>query len=795
MQGPAIFSRRTAKPAKAVLAAVPLAPRQKKLLQGVLALLMSVLDRRLDPTLVEIEKAWFQNADHARSTQVQAALMLAVRSLRERKAQFSAELRERCETALAMILQNAPESAAAPVGRGELKLVEEGAMDEAVTLNEIASRLEIRASAALFLLCQRFGAILGKPAYEVERLPIGPHGYCLILRDSTDVFEFADGARHDFYRLFDRHMMPWMTTVYDDINAYLVREKVLPNLAFAPAPARKRQDAAGSAAAGAPAKPPATPSAEAGKPAMGAPQEANGPAPRMVPLEASQGADEEASQAHDPELFGMLRQLLTSRRQILGRLKPDVARQRSANAVPVSMQQLQKGLSALQGRSSHLRLVDGKPRLRQISDVRQELLAQFRHELPAGSDPSLPEEQGDTMDLIGMLFDQISQEPQLTSSSAGALVAKLQVPMLRIALEDKTFFTAREHPARQLLNAVADASYYWTSDDEQDRELIDKMGTIVDRLSGEFDGDPAVFTRLMGDLTQHLGTQQRKADVSERRHVEAARGREKLEIAKLRAEEVIAEQAGGRGLPRFVQSLLEQSWVDVLALALLRGGEESPAFKQHAALSARLIDSAAAKAHGQPALIGTEEAARMREDILAALGQIGYQGDEAGDLTARLLASGTPGEGTVRDDPASRTELAMKLKNRVRLGQAQDGVQASEVKEAASPLTDQEIVWAERIKALPFGTLFEFTLNQQGAVARRRMSWFSTVTGNCLFVNHRGQRVGEFSINWLARELHRGNVRLAQAEKSSLVDRTWNAIIRALKSFSSSDGDAQAVQA
>jgi len=795
MQGPAIFSRNAARPAKLQLAAARLAPRQKKLLQGVLALLTGVLDRRLDPALAEIEKVWFQNADQARSTQVQAALMQAVKSLRDNKAKFVVELRERIESALAAIadgpVQTETQVAAAPRDTQELSLVETGVMDQAVALNEIASRLEIRASAALFMLGQRFGVIAGKPAYDAERLPIGPHGLCLALRDATDVFGFPDGARHDFYRQFDKYLLTWAASVFDDINAYLVREKVLPNLVFSPVRRRVGSVAPVGTRSATTA---AAPKPEQASPDSTGPGQSHG---QPMPLAANQD-DGNNDHSQDPELFDMLRQLLSSRRQILGRLKPDAARARAANAVPVSPQQLQKGLSALQNRSSHMRVVDGKPRLRQIADLRQDLLAQFRHELGPGADPALPEEQSDTMDLVGMLFDQIVQEPQMASSAVGALIAKLQVPMLRIALNDKTFFTAREHPARQLLNAVADASYYWTSDDEQDRELIDKMGAIVDRLSGEFDGDPAIFTRLMGDLAQHLGTQQRKADVTERRHVEAARGREKLEVAKLRAEEVIAAQASGRNLPRFVQSLLEQTWVDVLALALLRGGEESPAFRQHAALSARLIDSAAAKMRGQAALIGADEAARMHEDILAALGQIGYQGDEAKELADRLLAAGTQGEGTVKDDPASRTELAMKLKNRVRLGQAQSGAPAAEVKAVNSPLSEEEVAWVERIKTLPFGTWFDFTINQQGAVARRRLSWFSTVTGHCLFVNHRGQRVGEYNIGWLARELHRGNVKLAQPERESLVDRAWNAIVRALKAFSGGgdhQDEAQAAQA
>ncbi len=796
MQGPAIFSRSTQPLAKVRLAAVHFSPRRKKLLQGVFSLLSGNLDRRLEPALTEIENGWFHSADQARNNQVQQSLMLAVARLRERRGAFAAEFLLLLESALACVSGAVAEAQAHAIApeqpkKVELALVETGALDEAMVLNEIASRSEIRSSLPLFMLGQRFGVIAGRPAFEVDRLPIGPHRICLALRDATDTFEFADAARQDFYRQFDRHVMPVFASAYEEINAWLVREGVLPNLAYAPL--RHQGALAGAAASQSPQQEQAK-ARSAEPPRPGSPRSA-GPAQGGAAWRPMDADAEGADSRQDAELFDMLRQLLASRRKILGRLKPDAAgKARSADAVPVSLPQIQKSLSALQARSSHLRVVDGKPRLRQISDLRQDLLAQFRHELPPGADPALPEEHGDTLDLVGMLFDQIAQEPQI-SNAASTLLARLQVPMLRVALDDRSFFTERQHPARQLLNAVADASFCWTSDDEQDRELIDKMGTIVDRLSAEYDGDSTVFSRLMGDLSRHLGTQQRKAEVSERRHVEAARGREKLEIAKLRAKEAIAGQIGDRKLPRFLQSLLEQTWADVLALALLRGGEESPAFKQHLSLSARLIDSAAAKARGQTALIGPDEAAQIRTDVLAALGQIGYQAEEADDLAGKLLASGMPGEETEREDPASRTELAMKLKSRARLGQAQEGAHAGETKETAAPLDDEETAWAERVRMLPFGTWFDFTLNQQGAVARRRLSWFSTVTGHCLFVNHRGQRAAEVTINWLARELARGNVRLVQAERGSIVDRAWNAIVKALKVFSGGSGGTEAAAA
>ena len=100
------------------------------------------------------------------------------------------------------------------------------------------------------------------------------------------------------------------------------------------------------------------------------------------------------------------------------------------------------------------------------------------------------------------------------------------------------------------------------------------------------------------------------------------------------------------------------------------------------------------------------------------------------------------------------------------------------------PLTAEEGATLERLRTLPFGTWFEFVTNQQGECVRRKLSWFSTLTGRCLFVNQRGARADERTLEQLARDVTRGQIRLAQAERESVIDRAWNAILGTLRQFS-----------
>src|SRR5207342_3933428 len=131
-----------------------------------------------------------------------------------------------------------------------------------------------------------------------------------------------------------------------------------------------------------------------------------------------------------------------------------------------------------------------------------------------------------------------------------------------------------------------------------------------------------------------------------------------------------------------------------------------------------------------------------QQEIEHALSQVGYQGDEANAIAQRLVNPASATEG----DAASRTELTMRMKSRARLG-----ADFASRKAKKSSLNADEQARLEQLKHVPFGTWFEFITNQQGDKSRQRLSWFSTLTGNALFVNHRGQKVGEHTLDQMAK--------------------------------------------
>ncbi len=784
--------------------------RPRAALEALFAVASSTFERYLQSVLTEFEQHLFRQADQARSNEVQQLHLDAMRDVRRARADVAPRFLLRLEHALASIDRPATSPAfmrarAKPAALGELSLLDQESFEEMLSLQEIATRAELRYSQLLYLLGQRFAVMAGRQAFEADELPLGPYRLCECLRTAISCLDLAQEYRLQLYRLCDKAFFANAEPLFVLFNEVLIQHRILPHVAFQLPRVRREEDASPHAAtpAGGPksdgtavadartdkaASVGAEPQATAA-PARAATEEL--PTAFRNPLTGWPGAPRAFAQ-YDPTLgttgpsaadsFENLRSLLAWRR-------PVASKSEHANgAAPASAEDLEVVLRELQAKPVAPIVIDGRVVPRTVNHLRQDLMNYLRQFSAQGAAPQLSGEDSDAMDLLGLMFEQLGRD-QRADSSMQQLLTRLQVPILRIALRDKRFFTRPEHPARQLLNSVAEASHYWLDDETEDRNLAERMQSVVDRASVEFEGDVRVFEDLSGDLSRQIGTLVRKSEVAERRHVEAAKGREKLDSARAAATLAIDERVARHSPPALLRTLLEQAWADVLALTILRHTESSEIYRRRVQIADRLIevlDQAGAKE-----VPATPETRALREEVESGLKQIGYHDKDTAALTTRLFKD-APEHDT---DPTSVTELTIRLKARSRLGVDSNATGAGLAPSAvasssiplvpahhAAPLTEEEMRARHNLLTLPFGTWFEFKINQQGQTVRRKLAWFSTLSGNCLFVNQRGARTEERTLDQLARELVRGNVSVIEANPQSLLERRWSALVASLKS-------------
>jgi hypothetical protein len=419
-------------------------------------------------------------------------------------------------------------------------------------------------------------------------------------------------------------------------------------------------------------------------------------------------------------------------------------------------------LLALQGHVSDV--TDAAQReIRSAQALRDELIAQLNRTRPAGSPAAeLTAEQGDTVELTALLFQNLGQ--QLPQDSPGhAVLGGLQWPMLRAAVNDRGFFDQPEHPARQLLDTVTEAAHHWldTAEGEPDAALVDRLERLVIEASHAQVIDPA----WRADIEQQIALLARKAHVTERRQIEAMEGRDRLERARHRATEIMAERMVKGAAPRGVlRILLERTWADVLALHILRGGETGEAFLQCLGVTDQLLGA-------RP--VGDVQ--KLRSDVERGLEHLGMHPSEAMQVANGLFE--TPDGQT--DDDLTPTDVALRLKQRPRLG---EGTAHGETVTAVEPTPLDPVAQAvyEGFSHLRFGTWFEF-LHADGNLVRHKLAWFSPATGRCLFVNQRGLRTEDIDLTRLARLITTGEAREWKEQRVSLIERAWQSIARNLR--------------
>ena len=713
------------------LAAMTLPRRVRRALENQLQTANADLNRQLQVVLQETGLELGRQAEHASDHNVQASLFESIRKLRGAEAGFSDQFARSLEATLAALraprVSRRLEELALPA-QG-LSLVEDVEMDEGAVLGSIAARGDSRNSLALQLMGYRFGVLAGGPAFDAEHLPLGPHALCHALRSACDWLMLSMDARLLLYRQFEKVAMAHYPALLETLNARLVGDGILPHLSFVPVRMRAATPGIGrgseSAAAVATRSAPTPPAAAAADAS---------PPPASIPPVDGAGAPRTADAPRE-SAFAALQGLLARRRKLLAKLRPGGAEERVRE--PLSRDEVLASLRRLRGNG-------GKHG--NLADIRQTLLAQARQ--MHGHGVTLTDADGDGFELFSLFLAQLQRE--LRAGSPGhALVDSLKLPLLQLALRDHRFFTDAAHPARMLLDAVSLAGARWLGEDDLDPQWLGLLQRAVGTVHEDPEAGNDTFVAANHALQGGLQAAARKNEMSERRQVEAARGREKLGLARQRATNEIQRLVAGRPLPRFHLILLEQAWADVLSLALLRGGEDSDGWRDLREATAAIVEASATPIQStrDPAFV-----AKLQD----ALGQVGYHAEDAGAI-ARQLANGR----TEDADLASRTELIVQLRARARLGEENVARTAA----AQAPRSPAEQAAHAALATHADGCWVDLFDPADDSVVRRRLAWLSPRSGQALLLNRRGLRVaGDESLDGLARKLANSRLQLVESD-------------------------------
>jgi hypothetical protein len=721
-----------------------------------------------------IDDALFDLAEKAENNTVQTGYFNGMREVRKKR-----QLVERmCQEHLGKIFRDfaagklepmKPEAAGQP-GEG-LSLVNDQELEESLAIGSMVAKAENRHAPQLYAVNQRLSMIRGGASVENDTNPIAPAPLCQAFRLAMREFELDVQARLIIYKLFDRFVMNNLDMLYGEVNHQLIQAGVLPQI-------RDKHTQGGARPVG------STPMPVAGQPA--------GPIAGDGYSEYG-GAYDPAAAHLQAELYNTVRSLLAMRRG----MRPDYGPQAGVGLPSFAPIDLLSALTILQNQAI---LPQAQPATSAdaalvVQHMKQELIEQAS-KFQADQKTQVAAADEDTIDLVGMMFQFIVQDRNLPPAMQ-AMLSRLQIPYLKVAILDRHLFTQKAHPARQLLDQMALACIGWSEESDRDHRLYDKIKETVEVLLRDFDDDIGVFERGRVDFENFVETGKKRAELAEQRAAEATRGREKLHQARRIAADEIRSRLEGRNLPAMIQSVLTRPWANYLVLTLLRQGEESKEWKQALRFADEFVWSVEDK-HNE------SDKARLRsllpvieKHLRHGLTTVAYHDNDIKQLLQglnlyyeRLLRATPTAAGDAEREmedfapPAEMIEIVSKVagghssENDTAVEEIvmRSSTDADGHPEAVEAIDDEFLTQA---KAMKVGMWVEFNNAENGLKERAKLSWISPITGKYLFVNRKGLKVADKTVFALATEMRRGSTLVL--EEVPLFDRALDAIVARLK--------------
>jgi hypothetical protein len=180
---------------------------------------------------------------------------------------------------------------------------------------------------------------------------------------------------------------------------------------------------------------------------------------------------------------------------------------------------------------------------------------------------------GVTMDVIALLFDYIFRDASISESARG-LFGRLQVPIVKAALLDRTFFSDRHHPARLFLDHLADAAIGTSHHDDYRASFVTMAQEVIGDICANFEIDVAVFEHADARLLAFVDTEHEKSTATAADEVARARSSEESEAERAAVIAIIRDRLAGLTIPLEVRSFAETAFVEYLAEVRQRGGAE-----------------------------------------------------------------------------------------------------------------------------------------------------------------------------------------------------------------------------
>lgn len=186
-------------------------------------------------------------------------------------------------------------------------------------------------------------------------------------------------------------------------------------------------------------------------------------------------------------------------------------------------------------------------------------LPRLKQSLPQGS---LSRGDETTLDLLSRIFETVLLDDAIPQETR-ELIAFLQVPVLKAALHDRSFFFEATHPARRMLDLLSNVG--WEQPGSPDDPVYRAMRSSVEMVRRE--AEPEAFASAVAGLEASIAEREHAQQAAIAGPIAQATRQEKQAAASRSAKKAVALRLAGEDVVAVVGTFLEQRWTPVLSLA------------------------------------------------------------------------------------------------------------------------------------------------------------------------------------------------------------------------------------
>jgi hypothetical protein len=261
-----------------------------------------------------------------------------------------------------------------------------------------------------------------------------------------------------------------------------------------------------------------------------------------------------------------------------------------------------------------------------------------------------------TIEVVALLFQAILMEERLPASIR-VWFARLQMPVLRVAVSEPDFFASTSHPARRLIDRMGSCVMGFVAGAQEGEDALHReIRRVVQVVEAYPDTGRKVFQTVLTEFERFLETYFRDEHAAGRKGISLAQQVEQRETWAIQYTIELRKMLESVPVHDGVRDFLFRVWADVLAHSAVQHGQASDATRALKHAAADLIWSASAKTSREeraevlrrlPPLLKTVREGMMRAGLPA----------EAQDRHIQALNTALAAAFSARSAPLSSTVL------------------------------------------------------------------------------------------------------------------------------------------